>query len=148
MRSRRNTRTAFSSFTSRIAAFLFGAVRCRAFGQSQDWPSAALYCPLTWGISAIFSVRYQYEPALQLNRSPYMLPRLNGADIPYGCRQCQCGTCATRLLEGEVECPDGVNPDGSSRPRAGLCDARVGRCEVGRVMVRGIFPVLDRSVQL
>jgi len=38
-----------------------------------------------------------------------MLPRLNGADIPYGW-QCQRGTCANRLLEGEVECPDGVDP--------------------------------------
>jgi len=84
-----------------------------------------------------------------MNRLRYMLPRLNGADIPYGCRQCQCGTCATRLLEGEVECPDGVDPGLEDwRLRAGLGDARVRRCEVGRVMVPGIFPVLDRSVQM
>ena len=27
---------------------------------------------------------------------------VNGIHIPYGCRQGQCGTCATRLLGGEI----------------------------------------------
>jgi ferredoxin-NADP reductase len=37
----------------------------------------------------------------------------NGIPIPYSCRQGQCGTCATRLLAGEVrmETEDGLEPD-------------------------------------
>ena len=37
---------------------------------------------------------------------------MNGIHIPYGCRQGQCGTCATRLLAGEVrmEREDGLQP--------------------------------------
>ena len=34
----------------------------------------------------------------------------NGVTIPYGCRQGQCGTCATRLLEGEVDSTGGLDP--------------------------------------
>jgi len=37
---------------------------------------------------------------------------INGIHIPYGCRQGQCGICATRLLEGEVKMDreDGLDP--------------------------------------
>jgi ferredoxin len=37
---------------------------------------------------------------------------MNGIHIPYGCRQGQCGTCATRLLGGEVRMDreDGLDP--------------------------------------
>ena len=37
---------------------------------------------------------------------------MNGIHIPYGCRQGQCGTCATRLLDGEVKMDreDGLDP--------------------------------------
>ena len=36
----------------------------------------------------------------------------NGIHIPYGCRQGQCGTCATRLLGGEIKMDreDGLDP--------------------------------------
>ncbi|MCU1233033.1 MAG: oxidoreductase, FAD-binding [Candidatus Solibacter sp.] len=34
----------------------------------------------------------------------------NGVTIPYGCRQGQCGTCATRLLEGEVDSAGSFDP--------------------------------------
>ena len=37
---------------------------------------------------------------------------INGIHIPFGCRQGQCGTCATRLLGGEVKMDreDGLDP--------------------------------------
>jgi ferredoxin len=31
------------------------------------------------------------------------IAEMNGIDIPYNCRVGQCGTCATRVLDGEVE---------------------------------------------
>src|SRR5262249_31931031 len=36
-----------------------------------------------------------------------------GVAIPFGCRQGQCGTCATRLLAGEVrmDSEDGLDPE-------------------------------------
>jgi ferredoxin-NADP reductase len=38
---------------------------------------------------------------------------MNGVPIPYSCRQGQCGTCATRLLAGEVrmDAEDGLDPE-------------------------------------
>jgi ferredoxin-NADP reductase len=38
---------------------------------------------------------------------------MNGIAIPYSCRQGQCGTCATRLLAGEVrmDAEDGLDPE-------------------------------------
>jgi ferredoxin-NADP reductase len=37
---------------------------------------------------------------------------MNGISIPYSCRQGQCGTCATRLLSGEIkmDCEGGLQP--------------------------------------
>jgi len=37
---------------------------------------------------------------------------MNGIQIPYGCRQGQCGTCATRLLDGDIRMDreDGLDP--------------------------------------
>jgi glycine betaine catabolism B len=42
-----------------------------------------------------------------------------GVSLPYGCRQGQCGTCATRLLRGHVtmQAEDGLSAE---RKRAGF----------------------------
>jgi ferredoxin len=39
--------------------------------------------------------------------------RKRSAQIPFGCRQGQCGTCATRLLAGDVrmDAEDGLDPE-------------------------------------
>src|SRR5260370_12178799 len=39
-------------------------------------------------------------------------------------RQRHCGTCANRLLEGEVECPDGVDPGWKARGYVLACVTR------------------------
>jgi ferredoxin len=51
-----------------------------------------------------------------------------GISIPYGCRQGQCGTCATRLLQGNVtmETEDGLSPE---QKRAGFILPCVTRLE-------------------
>jgi ferredoxin-NADP reductase len=48
----------------------------------------------------------------------------NGVDIPYGCRQGQCGTCTTRLLEGEVDSPAGLDPGLKARGYVLACVTR------------------------
>jgi len=54
------------------------------------------------------------------------MAELNGIAIPSGCRAGQCGTCMTRLLDGEVEmsCEDALDPSQKSRGYVLLCVGR------------------------
>jgi ferredoxin len=49
-----------------------------------------------------------------------------GVDIPSACRQGQCGTCRTRLLEGQVEmsCENGLDPESKARGFVLTCVGR------------------------
>jgi ferredoxin-NADP reductase len=51
---------------------------------------------------------------------------LNGISIPSSCRQGQCGTCATRVLEGDarMECEDGLDPALKAQGYVLACVAR------------------------
>lgn len=51
---------------------------------------------------------------------------VNGINIPYSCRQGQCGTCATRLLEGQIkmDCEEGLPPALKSQGYVLACVAR------------------------
>lgn len=51
---------------------------------------------------------------------------INGIDIPYSCRQGQCGTCATRLLGGEIkmDSEDGLDPALKAQGYVLTCVAR------------------------
>jgi ferredoxin-NADP reductase len=51
---------------------------------------------------------------------------MNGVNIPYSCRQGQCGTCAARLLEGEIamDCEDGLDPALKAQGYVLTCVAR------------------------
>lgn len=51
---------------------------------------------------------------------------LNGVNIPSSCRQGQCGTCATRLLSGDVKmvCEDGLDADLKAQGYVLTCVAR------------------------
>jgi glycine betaine catabolism B len=50
--------------------------------------------------------------AFPAGRTLLEIAEMNGIHIPYSCRQGQCGTCATRLLSGEVKMDreDGLDP--------------------------------------
>ncbi len=53
---------------------------------------------------------------------------MNGINIPHSCRQGQCGTCATRLLGGQIkmDCEDGLQPALKSQGYVLPCVARGG----------------------
>jgi ferredoxin-NADP reductase/mono/diheme cytochrome c family protein len=50
----------------------------------------------------------------------------NGIGIPYGCRQGQCGTCKTKLLDGSVRmsAEDGLDPDSKAQGYVLTCVGR------------------------
>lgn len=51
---------------------------------------------------------------------------MNGVPIPSSCRQGQCGTCVTRLVDGDVamDAEDGLDPDAKSRGYVLTCVGR------------------------
>jgi ferredoxin len=51
---------------------------------------------------------------------------MNGINIPYSCRQGQCGTCATRLLDGQIkmDCEEGLQPALKAQGYVLACVAR------------------------
>lgn len=61
--------------------------------------------------------------SMQDDKSLLELAEANGVAIPYSCRQGQCGTCKTRLLEGAVQmdAEQGLDPDSKARGFVLLC---------------------------
>jgi ferredoxin len=55
-----------------------------------------------------------------------MIAEKHGIDVPYSCRVGQCGTCATRVFDGEVEMEveDGLEPALRARGYRLLCVGR------------------------
>ena len=64
--------------------------------------------------------------ALPRGRTLLEVAEMNGIHIPYSCRQGQCGTCATRLLDGQInmDCEDGLQPALKSQGHILACVAR------------------------
>jgi ferredoxin-NADP reductase/mono/diheme cytochrome c family protein len=64
--------------------------------------------------------------AVPNGRTLLEVAEMNGIDIPYSCRQGQCGTCATRLLDGRIkmDCEDGLQPALKSQGYILACVAR------------------------
>jgi glycine betaine catabolism B len=64
--------------------------------------------------------------SLSARRTVLEAAEMNGIDIPYSCRQGQCGTCATRLLGGEIkmDCEDGLDPTLKAQGYVLTCVAR------------------------
>jgi ferredoxin-NADP reductase len=59
-------------------------------------------------------------------RSLLEVAEMNGVPIPSSCRQGQCGTCATRLVDGEVvmDAEDGLDPEARARGFVLTCVGR------------------------
>jgi ferredoxin-NADP reductase len=60
------------------------------------------------------------------NRTLLEAAEMNGVSIPSSCRQGQCGTCATRLLDGDanMDCEDGLDPALKAQGYVLACVAR------------------------
>ena len=74
-------------------------------GATASTHPAASACSVSFKRSGGKYVGPSAEPLL-------MIAEKHGIDVPYGCRVGQCGECATRILEGEVEMEveDGLEP--------------------------------------
>jgi ferredoxin-NADP reductase/mono/diheme cytochrome c family protein len=77
-------------------------------------------------MGAIEFVKSAQVCPLPIGRTLLEVAEMNGINIPYSCRQGQCGTCATRLLGGEVkmDCEDGLQPALKSQGYVLTCVAR------------------------
>jgi len=64
--------------------------------------------------------------ALYAGQSLLEVAEANGIEIPYSCRQGQCGTCATRLLHGDIQMDheDGLDPALKAQGYVLTCVAR------------------------
>jgi glycine betaine monooxygenase B len=75
---------------------------------------------------AIEFVRSSRTCSFNAARTLLETAELNGVNIPYSCRQGQCGTCATRLLSGDVkmDSEDGLDADLKAQGYVLTCVAR------------------------
>jgi ferredoxin-NADP reductase len=64
--------------------------------------------------------------ALYAGQSLLEVAEANGIEIPYSCRRGQCGTCAARVLQGEIQmdCEDGLDPALKAQGYVLTCVAR------------------------
>src|SRR4029077_8249253 len=71
------------------------------FGGKASSPSVAVDAEEPSG-SIEFS-KSNKRAAVYAGQSLLEVAEANGIEIPYSCRQGQCGTCAARLLQGEIQ---------------------------------------------
>jgi ferredoxin-NADP reductase len=119
MTSIRETLLSLGADESRIKQESFGGARANA-GENAAAPSHS-----TGHVEFSRSHKVCQIPA---GKSLLETAEINGVDIPFNCRQGQCGTCATRCIEGQVEmaCDNGLDPD---RKAAGYVLTCVGRAK-------------------
>src|ERR1043166_154001 len=77
-------------------------------------------------VGAIEFARSARTCGLPAGRTLLEAAEMNGISLPFSCRQGQCGTCATRLLSGEIkmDCDDGLQPALRSQGYILTCVAR------------------------
>ena len=70
--------------------------------------------------------RSNKKAAVYAGQSLLEVAEANGIEIPYSCRQGQCGTCATRLLHGDIQMDheDGLDPALKAQGYVLTCVAR------------------------
>jgi ferredoxin-NADP reductase/mono/diheme cytochrome c family protein len=95
-----------------------------AFG-GKSVPAQAVIEPSA-PVGAIEFTRSARICSLPPGRTLLEVAEMNGINIPYSCRQGQCGTCATRLLDGQInmDCEDGLQPALKSQGYILACVAR------------------------
>jgi ferredoxin-NADP reductase len=69
--------------------------------------------PLVVSDNSVEFVRSRKQCLVPADKTLLEVAEINAVTIPFSCRQGQCGTCTTRLLEGEVfmEAEDGLDPE-------------------------------------
>jgi ferredoxin-NADP reductase len=101
------------------------SIRQETFGGAALPPPA----PLSTSTLAAFSVEFARSGkaiTAAENESLLAVATAAGVDIPSACRQGQCGTCKTRLLDGRVEmtCESGLDPESKARGYVLTCVGR------------------------
>jgi ferredoxin-NADP reductase/mono/diheme cytochrome c family protein len=83
-----------------------------SFGGGQAAPAKESPAAIEAPAASVEFARSGKTCAVSNNRTLLETAELNGISIPFSCRQGQCGTCATRLLGGQVEMEreDGLQP--------------------------------------
>jgi ferredoxin len=100
----------------RIIQERFGGKRATALAEPEAEESAGV----------IEFTRSGKSSSVSAGRTLLEAAEINGIDIPYSCRQGQCGTCATRLVGGEInmDCEDGLDPALKAQGYVLTCVAR------------------------
>lgn len=80
---------------------------------SEKTPTVSVTKPLVMSDNSVEFVRSRKSCAVAPDKTLLEVAEVNGVTIPFSCRQGQCGTCTTRLLEGEVvmDTEDGLDPE-------------------------------------
>jgi len=91
-------------------------VRQETFGGAGAPPKSPAPAPASAGASIEFARSGKTTPASE-GESLLTAAAAAGVDIPSACRQGQCGTCKTRLLDGQVEmsCESGLDAESKAR---------------------------------
>jgi ferredoxin-NADP reductase len=100
-------------------------IRQETFGGAAVAPNRDLSTPASAGFSVEFARSGKTITAAE-NESLLAAAAAAGVDIPSACRQGQCGTCKTRLLDGRVEmtCESGLDPESKARGYVLTCVGR------------------------
>jgi ferredoxin-NADP reductase len=101
------------------------SIRQETFGGGAAAPKAPRLTSTSAGFSIEFTRSGKTITAAE-NESLLAAAVAAGVDIPSACRQGQCGTCKTRLLDGHVEmtCENGLDPESKARGYVLTCVGR------------------------
>jgi ferredoxin-NADP reductase len=80
---------------------------------SETAPTISATKPLVISDNSVEFARSRKVCTVAPDKTLLEVAEVNGVTIPFSCRQGQCGTCTTRLLEGEVvmDTEDGLDPE-------------------------------------